>query len=435
PDPSPPGGSPHGTHVAGTVAARTDNDDSVAGIGWSSLAAMPVRVLDGTSGDPDEVTAAITEAIFYAAGSHESDVEPPSRDARVINMSLGGGGTDAALYDAIAYAVEEGMTVVAAAGNNANAVLYPAAYDHVIAVSATDVTESRAYYSNLGQEIDFAAPGGDIRADTERNQENYPYGVLSIAADGGEEGCELEKDSFGNDVLLCQPAEDYEIWQGTSMAAPHVSGVVGLLYSYAPNLKQNAVYAVLANSAKDLGESGHDEEYGHGLIDAEAALEYLINAGRDYPVQPRTSGGSGSTGAGSSSGSLSTSSGDSGAGGGGISNAAVDALARDGAGRSRGARPQQRSGAILPGAGDEFQSDSIIIKLTKKPQERKDAEAEAVAAAIAHEIGATGVKHLGERLYRIDLADGAGPEAAIRAVGKHEDVEYAQPNYRYRLIN
>ncbi|MFP4566857.1 MAG: S8 family serine peptidase, partial [Spirochaetaceae bacterium] len=204
---------------------------------------------------------------------------------------------------------------------------------------------------------------------------------------------------------------------GTSMAAPHVAGVVGLLYSYAPNLNQDAVYAILADTAKDLGEPGHDEQFGHGLIDAEAALEYLINAGRDYPVQPRSLGGNAGGG--------------DGTGGGGISSAAVSSLAADGAGRNRGKRPTQRHGAILPEAGAELDETSIIVKLT----DRADA-ARGVAAArsLADGIGAAGASPIGGRLYRIDLRGGGGVEAAIRTLGTHEDVEYAQPNYRYSLI-
>ena len=199
------------------------------------------------------------------------------------------------------------------------------------------------------------------------------------------------------------------------MATPHVSGVVGLLYSYAPNLTQDAVYAILANTAKDLGEPGHDEKFGHGLIDAQAALEYLINAGRDYPVQPRSLGG------GTSGGDTS---------GAGISSAAVSSLASDGEGRNRGKRPAQRRGAILPEAGAELDTTSIIVKLTERADTGRGV---AAARSLADGIGAAGAVSIGGRLYRIDLR-GGGVEAAIRALGKHEDVEYAQPNYRYSLI-
>jgi subtilisin family serine protease len=371
-DPLPAQSESHGTHVAGTIAAGTNNGDGVAGIGWDRLEVMPVRALGPENGS----TADLTDAIHYSARSGEAPFAP-TRASRVLNMSLGGGAADPAMYDAIEYAVGEGMTVVAAAGNDGGSVIYPAAFDNVIAVSATTIREELASYSNFGPAVDFAAPGGDGEA-----------AVLSIVAGG------------------------YGYLGGTSMATPHVSGVVGLLYSYAPGLNQDAVYAVLANTAKDLGEPGHDEKFGHGLIDAEAALEYLINAGRDYPVQPRTLGGGGS-----SSGEVSA--------------AAVSSLAAEGAGRSRGRRPAQRRGAILPEAGAEVEPGSVIVKLTEDAHSRRGA---AAARSLADGVGGTAVRAVGGRLYRLGLPAGTAVEDAIRALGTHGDVEYAQPNYRYSII-
>lgn len=371
-DPAPGDSDSHGTHVAGTIAAGTDNGVGIAGIGWDRLEVMPVRALGPQNGS----TADLVDAINYSSRNNGLPFAP-TRDSKVINMSLGGGAPDPAMYDAVEYAVGQGITVVAAAGNDASSVIYPAAFDNVIAVSATTIREELAFYSNYGPEVDFAGPGGDGEA-----------GVLSIIAGG------------------------YGYLGGTSMATPHVSGVVGLLYSYAPDLNQDAVYAILANTAKDLGEPGHDEQFGHGLIDAEAALEYLINAGRDYPVQPRTLGG-----------------GD--ASGGGISSAAASSLAADGAGRNRGRRPAQRRGAILPEAGAEHDTTSFIIKLTESAEAGRGL---AAARSLADGIGAAGAVPIGGRLYRVDLRGAGNVEAAIRALGTHEDIEYAQPNYRYSLI-
>jgi subtilisin family serine protease len=293
-------------------------------------------------------------------------------------------------------------------------VLAPASYDNTIAVSATAVDDTLAYYSTTGQEVSFAAPGGSFYDDS--NGDGIPEGaVLSLGPENGTDGqldtVDGKVAGFELDESL-QSGDGYWYRQGTSMATPHVAGVVGLLYSYAPNLNQDAVYAILANTAKDLGDPGHDEEFGHGLIDAEAALEYLINAGRDYPVQPRTLGGGGGSGD-------------------GISRAAVSSLAADGAGRNRGKRPSQRRGAILPEAGAELDATSIIVKLTERAEARRGV---AAARSLAAGVDAAGAARIGGRLYRIDLRSGHGVEAAIRALGTHEDVEYVQPNYRYRLI-
>ena len=385
----------HGSHVAGTISAETNNGGGVSGIGWDTLTVMPVRALGANDGN----TADLTDAIYYSAQSSDGGVAPPSRRSSVINMSLGGGAPDMVLYDAIDHAVSQGITVVAAAGNDGGSVIYPAAFDNTVAVSATDINDELSYYSNRGPAVDFSAPGGDNRVD--RNSDGYPDGVLStIDTDSAVEWYEVE--------------DGFAFYQGTSMATPHVSGVVGLLYSYAPNLTQDAVYAILANTAKDLGEPGHDEQFGHGLIDAQAALEYLINAGRDYPVQPRTLGGGGGD-----------------ARGGGISSAAVSSLAVEGAGRNRGRRPTQRRGAILPEAGAALDTTSIIIKLTERAEDRRGL---AAARSLADGIGAEGAVPIGGRLYRVDLQGAGNVEASIRALGTHEDIEYAQPNYRYSLI-
>jgi serine protease len=379
-DPTDDAADAHGTHVAGTIVAETDNNVGVAGVGWNLLQAMPVKALRGSD---DGTTVDVANAIYYSARSTESGVQPPSRDSRVINLSLGGGSPDTAMYEAVSYAMSRNITVIAAAGNTeGGGVVYPAAFDNTIAVSAVSIHEELAWYSPVGPEVDFTAPGGD--------EDAYVWSIVNDGYQG-------------------------ELWAGTSMATPHVSGVVGLLYSYAPNLTQDAVYAILANTAKDLGEPGHDEEFGHGLIDAQAALEYLINAGRDYPLQPRSLGG------GTSGGDTS---------GAGISSAAVSSLAADGEGRNRGKRPAQRRGAILPEAGAELDTTSIIVKLTERADTGLGVDA---ARSLADGIGAAGVLPIGGRLYRIDLR-GGGVEAAIRALGKHEDVEYAQPNYRYSLI-
>ncbi|MFO8063588.1 MAG: S8 family serine peptidase, partial [Spirochaetia bacterium] len=204
----------HGSHVAGTIAADTNNNDTgVAGIGWDRLRVLPVQVFDDAGGSSLDV---IVQAIYYAAGDPNESEAIPSRPVNVINMSFGFSGDDAAVYDAINAATKNGITVIAASGNSPDfaEVTAPAAFDNTIAVGATNKSEHRASYSLTGPEVDFSAPGGETE------------GVLSTVPG------------------------DYDYSAGTSMATPHVSGVVGLLYSYAPNLTQDAVYAVLQNTAK-----------------------------------------------------------------------------------------------------------------------------------------------------------------------------------------
>jgi len=150
----------HGTHVAGTIAQSTNNDEGVAGVAFD-VYLMPVKVLDRTgSGTYD----AIINGIYYAADN----------GADIISMSLGGSSPSTAMEDALAYAYSKGITIVAAAGNDgANTISYPAAYDaYVIAVGATQYDKTLAPYSNYGSSLDVVAPGGNTNLD--QNGDGYP---------------------------------------------------------------------------------------------------------------------------------------------------------------------------------------------------------------------------------------------------------------------
>jgi serine protease len=237
PEPNDPGdaqaagqSSYHGTHIAGIVAARSslqqDGDESgVSGAAWSARV-MPLRVLGRRGGTDFD----LIQAIRYAAGLDNGCGALPDAPARVLNLSLGGPSPSAALDAAIAEARSAGLVIVASAGNQATAAAsYPAASPGVISVVAVDAEESLAPYSSYGPSVDVAAPGGDLSTDA--NEDGYPDGVLSTLLD----------DSSDEFV--------YAFYQGTSMAAPHVSAVVALMLGANPDLSPADVDALLSAGA------------------------------------------------------------------------------------------------------------------------------------------------------------------------------------------
>ncbi len=262
PDPEDPGDDPegesssfHGTHVAGTVGAATNNGDGVAGVTWSGRI-MPLRVL-GVQGGAD---VDIAQAIRYAVGLSNSTGTVPARPANILNMSFGGPGFSQTVQEAIQDARAEGAILVAAAGNESTRrASYPASFDGVISVSAVDLNLQLATYSNFGSGIDVAAPGGDTGVDL--NGDSFGDGVLSTMGDD-------QGDFF------------YRFFQGTSMATPHAAGVFALMLAINPNLTPADIDQLLAGThpdttvriTQDLGQTGRDELYGHGLIDAAKAV-------------------------------------------------------------------------------------------------------------------------------------------------------------------
>jgi len=242
----------HGTHVAGTVAAATNNNSGVAGVAWQS-SIMPIRVLGregGTSFD-------LIQAILYAAGLENASGQVPTRRADVINMSLGGGGFSSSEASAITAARNAGVIIVAAAGNSGTTNQeYPASYDGVVSVAAVNQSNTRTNYSNFGASIDVTAPGGDL--DEDADQDGTPDGVLSTI--GNDRGSSI---TYG-----------YRYYQGTSMSSPHVAGVAALMKSVAPNLTPADFDRVLTEGriSDDLGTEGRDDDFGYGLINAMKAV-------------------------------------------------------------------------------------------------------------------------------------------------------------------
>ncbi|MGI2327628.1 S8 family serine peptidase [Planococcus sp. YIM B11945] len=209
----------HGTHVAGIIAASINNK-GVAGVA-PNVKIMPVNVFQGSGAYSYDVIT----GIVYAT----------DKGANVINMSLGGYYYDYTYDLATAYAKDKGVTVIAAAGNdNTSATVYPAAYSSVIGVSATNKNDRITYFSNYGSYIDVSAPGEDI------------YSTVT--------------------------GSSYDYMDGTSMAAPVVSGVAALVLSKNPLLSPDQVESILESSSKDLGKKGWDSLFGAGRVDAAKAL-------------------------------------------------------------------------------------------------------------------------------------------------------------------
>lgn len=243
----------HGTHVIGTVAAAMNNREGGVGVA-SGAKAMPLRAMGRGGG----VSYDVLQAVRYAAGLENDSGKLPAQRADVINLSLGGGGYSQASQDLYRAVRARGIIVVAAAGNdNTDEPMYPASYEGVVSVAASDFRGERAPYSNTGGFVDVTAPGGNMSAD--RNNDGYSDGILSTGVQ--ESGTSREK--------------SYVFYQGTSMASPHIAGIVALMKSVHPGLTPDEFDALLASGAitEDKGQAGRDDQYGHGLIDAYRAVE------------------------------------------------------------------------------------------------------------------------------------------------------------------
>lgn len=217
----------HGTHVAGIAAAEINNSAGVAGMGNVGILAVKVLTAAGTG-----LTSTVATGINWCTNNN----------GHVISLSLGGGAS-ATLQTAVENAWDNGMIVVAAAGNDGpctNCVNYPAAYVDAIAVSCTTSSQAQCSFSSEGSEVDLAAPGNGILSTC--------IGVSTAA---------------------------YCSMSGTSMSTPHVSGAAALIWTKDTTKTNAQVRDALEDNADDLGSVGVDDEFGNGLLDAKAAYDAL----------------------------------------------------------------------------------------------------------------------------------------------------------------
>lgn len=239
----------HGTHVAGTIAAVTNNGSGVAGVAFGAKVS-PARVLGKCGG----YTSDIADAIIWASGGTVSGVPANANPARVINMSLGGGGAcDNTTQSAINSARSRNTVIVVAAGNsNANVSGFsPASCSGVITVAAVGRNGGRASYSNYGALVDVAAPGGNMSTGTTN-------GVLSTLNSG----------------TSTPGADSTAYYQGTSMAAPHVAGVAALMLSVKPSLTPDQVESLIKSSTRAFPATC--TQCGTGIVDALAAVNAAL---------------------------------------------------------------------------------------------------------------------------------------------------------------
>jgi serine protease len=352
----------HGTHVTGTISALA-NGEGVLGVLPSGLVGLHIAKVFGdddfASGDCD---------LTYASAVIDAAQDCAAAGAHVINMSLGGGGSSNFEAQAFQALFDEGILLVAAAGNGGNTQLsYPASYDSVISVAAIDENKNLASFSQRNSQVELAAPGvsvistvptqeagltvdgqiflvgfmtGSVRTSVEgplahgglcnavdgslagrvalceRGELSFADKVANVTASGGlgaviynnepgsfsgtlgdnpsiipavsasqEDGQLLVSTALGVQAEvsteLRAPASGYAANQGTSMASPHVAGVAALIWSHDTSWTNQEIRDALAATAEDLGAPGRDNSFGHGLVQARAALQYLQRGGVD----------------------------------------------------------------------------------------------------------------------------------------------------------
>lgn len=225
----------HGTHVAGIAAAITNNGRGIAGMSYNAASIMNIKVLDDTGGG---LSSDVAQGIIYAT----------NRGANIINLSLGSEMSNETLRNAVRYAANNGVLLVGAAGNNGSDTMnYPAAYDDVLSVAATNQNNELAEFSNYGSWVDVAAPGEDILS------------------------------TFSGESV--QSSSQYRVASGTSQATPFISGLAGLLKASNPALTKGQIRTVIQRSSIPVSPG----TIRFGKVDAMKAIELSRNAVRSLP--------------------------------------------------------------------------------------------------------------------------------------------------------
>jgi serine protease len=252
----------HGMHVAGIIGATSNNNEGMTGVDWLCKI-QPVRALGVSSGKGND--ADIAAAIRWAAGLAVDNAPTNPTPARVINLSFGGVGYAQVLADAVSAAQKAGAIIVAAAGNdNQDAQdIYPAALPNVITVGAVNINGTRAQYSNFGKTVEIMAPGGQLDQNLPNPYQGktWPAGIFSTL--------------YRTDTNQW----DYRVYEGTSQAAPLVSGVISLMLSINSKLNGTEAARILTTTANTSATCA--QGCGAGLIDATKAL--AMTAGTPSP--------------------------------------------------------------------------------------------------------------------------------------------------------
>ena len=237
----------HGSHVAGTIAAHTNNNGGVAGVAPDTKI-VPIRVL----GRCGSTSADTIDAITWASGGEVNGVPVNKNPARIINMSMGGPGTCPRFYQkTINAAVARGAVIVAAAGNEDQdaSKVAPASCENVVTVGASTNNGVRSPFSNYGTSVDISAPGGDMDVET---------GILSLT----DKSTTAPQDST------------YATMVGTSQAAPHVAGTIALMLAASPDLKTEEIVTILQDTATTMAGCDRDS-CGAGIVNATSAVSQV----------------------------------------------------------------------------------------------------------------------------------------------------------------
>ncbi|AZZ95906.1 S8 family serine peptidase [Pseudoalteromonas sp. R3] len=228
-------GNGHGTHVAGTIAALGGNGQGVVGVNPSGQLGLHIVKVFNDQG-----------RWAYGSDLIKAIEQCEAAGANVTSMSLGGSGSSTAERNAFAQSAQRGMLHIAAAGNGSNSSFsYPASYDAVVSVAAVDSSERVASFSQYNSQVEIAGPGVNVNSTWNDNR--------------------------------------YKSISGTSMATPHVSGVAALVWSNFPSCSADQIRSALNATAKDKGAAGRDNYYGHGIVQAKAAYDYLTNGNCSGP--------------------------------------------------------------------------------------------------------------------------------------------------------